>query len=149
LLRLNPNASYVCADLPETLLISQSYLPTTLPGVAVRDYMQNREGMKLDEPGLHFIGSHDLPRIGDRSVDYFLNIASFQEMRNSQVEGYLADIDRICRGVFYTRQISRTNFKDGFVVSGDEYYPFPSRWERKFIRNCDEWSGYFEAAFRL
>lgn len=149
LLRVNPKSSYICADLPETLLISQNYLPTTLPGIPVRDYRRNREKLAFSEAGLHFIGCHDLPRIPDKSIDYFLNIASFQEMQNKQVEGYLSDIDRVCKGIFYTRQINFTNRKDGFVVDGEEYYPFPPNWQRLYIRDADEWTGYFEAAFRM
>ena len=86
LMRVNPRVTYVCADLPETLIISQSYLPTTLDNVTSRAYRENLKRIDLSEPGLRFIGSHDLPRIPEKSIDVFINIASFQEMKNDQVE---------------------------------------------------------------
>ena len=85
-MRVNPRVTYVCADLPETLIISQSYLPTTLDNVTSRAYRENLKRIDLSEPGLRFIGSHDLPRIPEKSIDVFINIASFQEMKNDQVE---------------------------------------------------------------
>mgnify|MGYP000197496562 CR=1 FL=1 len=149
LLRINPSVKYICADLPETLLVSQSYLPTTLDGVRVSSYEDNIDNITLDEPGLTFIGSHDLDRLEANSIDFFINIASFQEMQNSQVKGYIEDIDRLCRGIFYSRQINFSNKKNGYQIEGSEYYSYPSRWQRLYIRDAPEWPDYFEAALKI
>ena len=40
--KVNPRATYIVFDLPEVLLISQTYLPTLLRGSITRQYSQNR-----------------------------------------------------------------------------------------------------------
>ena len=124
-------------------------MPKTLGQVNVKTFEDWQQNPYLPKSGLCFVGPQNLMSIPDKAFQYFINIASFQEMTNSQVEGYLSDIDRLCSGVFYTRQIKHSNFKDGFLTSGEKYYPFPDRWKVSYVRDIEEWPGYFEAAFRL
>ena len=153
LLRVNPSAVYIDADLPETLLIAESYLPSTLPGIDVHGYAFHRRSREIcraalhRQPGVHFIGSHMLPMIEDRAIDVFVNIASFQEMTNAQVHAYFDVIDRVTSGHIYLQQLARSNPKDGFSVKGDDYYPFRPNWSRRFVRPCPHIPHYFEAMF--
>ena len=88
-----------------------------------------------------------MEKVRCKTVDFLVNIASFQEMKNQQVKRYFSDFDRIINGIFYTKQIISSNYKDGFKVSGDNLYPYPKNWKKQFLRYPSEWPGYFEAAF--
>ncbi|HZT25508.1 MAG TPA: putative sugar O-methyltransferase [Pseudolabrys sp.] len=50
LLRVNPRATYIAADLPETLLIAESYLPRTIPSVLSYGYQDHRGGGRFSAP---------------------------------------------------------------------------------------------------
>tara|TARA_Y100000589_G_scaffold324047_1_gene359569 strand:+ start:1683 stop:2642 length:960 start_codon:yes stop_codon:yes gene_type:complete len=150
LVRINPKIIYVAADLPESLLISQNYLPKTLPSdTKIFSYKQNRLKLDFKDSGIYFIGSHHLEKVRCKTIDFLVNIASFQEMKNQQVKRYFSDFDRIVNGIFYTKQIRSSNYKDGFKVSGDNLYPYPKNWKKQFLRYPNEWPGYFEAAFNI
>jgi len=153
LLRINPSAVYIDADLPETLLIAESYLPSTLPGIDVYRYAFHRKSREicraalLKQPGVHFIGSHMLPMLEDRAIDLFVSIASFQEMTNEQVDAYFEVIDRVTSGHLYVQQLALSNPSCGFSVNGEDYYPFRPNWSRCFVRPCPHIPNYFEAMF--
>ena len=77
------------------------------------------------------------------------NIASFGEMSNDTVGFYLSQIDRICTGLFYMQQINFPNPKRGFITEGPDYYPFPSSWEKIYVRGSDMKYQYFESLYRI
>ena len=70
-------------------------------------------------------------------------------MSNSTVESYFSNIDRICDGFFYMEQINFSNHKNGFIVQGNDYYPFFSNWEKIYVRNSDIKYRYFESLHRI
>ena len=70
--------------------------------------------------------------IKDKKIDFLINIASFQEMKNAQVKLYLEDFDRIVDGIFYTKQINRSNPKDGFMKTNNQLYFYPKNWKKIF-----------------
>jgi putative sugar O-methyltransferase len=154
LLRINARATYLAVDIPETILITQNYLPRTLAGVPIYDYRHHKQqpqitrAQLLAEPGVHCLGTHMLPRIEDKAVDVFLNVFSFQEMPNAYVSCYFDDADRLTKGYFYVQQASVRNYADGFVRSGDDHYPFLAHWQKMFVRPCAHVPDYFEALYR-
>ncbi|HXG08247.1 MAG TPA: putative sugar O-methyltransferase [Gemmataceae bacterium] len=153
----NPNCVYVDCDLPEGSLVASSYLPKLLPRERVTPYPEVR-GMKritrdllLERGGLWFCGTQDLPRFADKSVDVFVNIASFQEMTRGQVEVYLREADRTTRGAFYCQEFwrpGRHRYKD-IVIGSHGEYAFPSHWDRVFLRNACFSERFFETGYRL
>ncbi len=155
LLRINAQATYVSVDIPETLLIAQHYLPKTLSGIRFYNYPHHKgrdlisRSELLTEPGAHFLGTHMLPHIENGAADVFVNVFSFQEMTNTQVRCYFADIDRLTRGHFYLQQVAATKYRDGFILVGDDYYPFLAHWQRVFLRPCEHVPDYFEALYRI
>ncbi len=155
LLRINKNATYIHVDIPIVSVIAQKYLPTTLTGVASYLYRDRpREGdlrrdYFLDRPGIHFLGSQDIERVAYNSVDLFINISSFQEMSNNTVEQYFAQIDRIVDGLFYMKQITAPNYKDGFITQGDDHYPILPKWQRIMLRRYPFQNGYFESIHKI
>ena len=155
LLRINRQATYLSVDIPETLLIAQNYLPRTLAETRFYDYHHHKgrnviaRSQLLAEPGVHFLGTHMLPIIENGAVDIFVNVFSFQKMTNTQVRHYFDDIDRVTRGHLYIQQVAATKYKDGFVVSGDDYYPFLGHWRKIFLRPCPHVPDYFEALYHI
>jgi putative sugar O-methyltransferase len=152
----NPRATFAILDLPETLLVSSTYLPRVLPNERVLSYRESRSLRTLDKAslaryGIVFLAAQDLERFADGSIDVLINIASFQEMTREQLAAYFAVIDRKLRGALYTLQLWRasTHAFDLGEVTGFDDYPFPTTWKRRLCRNAS-WSDlYFEAVFEV
>ncbi len=152
LLRINPAAAYLAVDIPESLLICQNGLPSTLE-VNAYGYLEHKGDVKrarlLAEPGAHFIGAHMVPQIEDNVADMFVNVASFQEMTNEQVRAYLLDAGRVSRSFIYIQQLAKSHHRGGFQFAADTRYPVPSSWKEIFWRPCFHLPGQFEALYRI
>jgi putative sugar O-methyltransferase len=152
----NPRCVYVACDLPETLLISSTYLPRKLPGERVHTYQQNREIGKftrellLQGGGLRFCGTQDLARFADKSIDFFINVASFQEMNLEQVRQYFTIIDRKVKGVLYLQEYWNGRERGlAQEIAGYSDYPFPPHWNCCFTRTASFSDLYFESAIKI
>jgi hypothetical protein len=119
-------------------------------------YVDNRKKnsyspQDLSSEGIHFCGAHDLAKFSDKSVDVFINIASFQEMTLEQVDSYFDLIDKKVKGMFYTQQLwtSKTHGLNHGEIFGFPDYPWRPYWTRLYLRNAS-WSDlYFETAFLI
>lgn len=146
---LNPRLTYVVFDIPDSLIVSSSYLPTVLPGCSVMSYREAREPARLERDTLQtrrlwFLGTHDLPRLADASVDLAVNVASFQEMVPDQVNRYLQVFGRLAsRGCFYQR-----NNVLGPECKRDDYV-FPQGWTRMFEQTSRFSGVVFESGWRI
>ncbi|WP_374349977.1 putative sugar O-methyltransferase, partial [Chitinimonas sp.] len=103
LLQINPKVSYIVLDLPEPLLISSTYLPKLLPDCSVADYLYGLDQPFLDrgrllQKNLWFLGAQDIQKIAAGSIDYFINVASFQEMSLAQTNAYLGWAGKVSQG---------------------------------------------------
>jgi len=154
---VNPRLVYVVFDLPEVLIMSQSYLPLLFPGDRFADYSEGRNVTafsrdKLLEKNMWFLGPQQMRRFMPASANFVINIASFQEMPVNYVSDYLTLFSDIARGGFcYTRQLcdgkSQGHHFDDISGVGD--YPFPSFWEKKYHRLSMLSDEFFEAGFRI
>lgn len=152
----NPQATYVIIDLPEVLFVSSNYLPKRLPTSNFLSYREGREmnsftKNKLEKFDGAFLGSFDLEKFDDNSIDFFINVASFQEMTVEQVKQYFDVIDRKVKGLFYTQQLfsSKTHTFDMGEISGYESYPFLKSWENISLTTAS-WSDlYFESIYKI
>jgi len=154
---VNPKCVYITCDLPESLFISSSYLPRLLQDTRAFHYIENRKVKTfsreslLCEGGIRFCGTQDLLRFADKSLDFFINIASFQEMTPEQVDQYFDIIDSKVNGILYIQeywsglQMGHTKRE----ISGYQSYPFRPHWKCNYVRNVSFSSTYFEAAFTL
>jgi len=155
--RVNPRLTYIIFDLPEALLISSTYLPRLLTGEEFRTYRQAREMPSLSRQaffgaGVWFLGSQDLLRVEEASLDIVVNIHSFQEMTETQVGQYFQIIsEKGGGGHFYLKQLweGATHGHHLGEISGYGRYPFPSAWEKVFVRNVSFSPDFFEAAYRI
>jgi putative sugar O-methyltransferase len=146
---INPLVTYVICDIPVSLLVSQHYLPTVLPGEKVFRYLDSRHGDEFTHAyfsgsaGLHFLASQDLARFARNAVDLFINVASFQEMTLEQVTKYFSIIDRTTRDALYLQQ----------RYQGDEVsrssYPYHPRWRMAFDRDIAFAPRSFESLYFL
>lgn len=94
--QLNPQSRYIICDLPESLFIALNYLPRFLSDC-------HPYGELGTDPGVYFLGSQDIAKLDDASVDVVVNIASFQEMTPEQIIAYMRIIETKAR-YFYTLQ---------------------------------------------
>jgi len=154
---VNPKSTYIACDLPESLLISSSYLPHVLPSARVFAYSANRtvdlftKELLLRDGGIRFCGSQDLLRFADKSIDFFINVASFQEMTQEQVDQYFDVIDRTVSRALYVQQYwngLRMGHR-GREIIGYEYYPFRQHWQCRYIRDVSFSNLYFEGAYTI
>ena len=152
--RINPHVSYLALDLPEILMIAMAVLPRMLPTETLSRYSETGKIPTLTkslllEKGLWFAGSQDLLKIADGAIDVFINVASFQEMKLSQVRAYFDLIDRKVAGTFYTQQyiVVSDAQRPYNAITGLEQYPFKSTWTECFKRHTTFSERFFEASF--
>lgn len=88
--QINPLATYILLDIPESLLLSTTYLPTVLPVEKFHFFSDTREGEIEFDGGVWMLPVQDLQRVKDKSLDCLVNIASFQEMSDEYVDLYAA-----------------------------------------------------------
>lgn len=146
LMLLNPLINYVACDIPMGLIVAQDVLPKYVT-VPVHCYSECRDIEVFDKSvlksGVWFCGTQQLDHFADKSVDVFVNIASFQELTLTQVTEYFTIIDRVTDGILYTRQRHQ-----GDELTRDNY-PYPGHWQRLYDRGIAFSPGYFEACFRV
>ena len=146
---LNPLITYIISDIPVSLMVSQHYLPTVLKQEKIFIYKDNKKIENFTHDyfrntnGLHFLGSQDLSRFSDKSIDFFINIASFQEMTQDQVDSYFSIINRITKKAVYLQQ----------RYMGDEVsrqsYPYDPKWKKIFDRDILFAPKYFESLYEI
>ncbi len=147
LAQVNPRLSYALLDIPASLLVSSTYLPQRLPGRSVGTYREARAIERFDNATLRgkslwFLGPQDLERMTEGAIDLFVNVASFQEMSEDQVNGYLEVMARVAAGGGgYLR-----NDWEG-VHSRFADYRVPAAWQQIFLRRSRFSPACFEAGY--
>ncbi|HEV3417171.1 MAG TPA: putative sugar O-methyltransferase [Pirellulales bacterium] len=154
--RINPRVAYLLLDLPEILMISMAVLPRLLPGESTSLYAETRAAPTLTksmllQKGLWFAGSQDLLKVADGAIDVFINVASFQEMKLSQVRTYFDLIDRKVSGIFYTQQyvVVSDAQRPYNAIGGLDQYPIKPAWAERFKRYTTFSERFFEAGFGI
>ncbi len=148
LLHANPLAHYVVFDIPETLLISSSYLPRVCAGFSFCSYEESRSGElsreRLLSKSIWFLGAQDLARLTPGSLDLMVNVASFQEMPGAQVNRYLEFIHKPALG----GHVYLRNARVGQGGSRVSEYSIPHGWTEKFYRDTVyDAGGFYEAGY--
>ena len=103
-----PRATYTIVDIPPSLYLSQRYLSQLFGADQVFAF---RPFTRFDDvrdefmaARIRFVASPQLPLLPPKLFDRLVNISSLHEMSRPQIENYLVQIDRVCRGRFYTKQ---------------------------------------------
>lgn len=147
----NPRATYIVFDIPSSLVVSSTTLPTLLPQTNIKRYQDSRGADeltrdKLTQHSIWILGSHDLRRVQRGAIDILINVASFQEMPPNQVNAYITIFDEVIeRGWVYLRNNNFSKF--GLAEQSD--YSIPARWRNIFLRSTPFSQSIFEAGFNL
>ncbi len=151
---INKKCVYIALDLPEALLICITRLSKLFSKQKILSYekLQTQRSWTKDQLlsyDLAFGGPQDLERCMNKSIDVLVNIGSFQEMTQPQVNAYLKLINRKLKGVFYTSQYWQPPriAKKYDAIEGYNSYRFPVTWKRKYLRNISYSERYFETGY--
>jgi putative sugar O-methyltransferase len=127
-----PQASYCIIDLPPALFLAQEYLSRLFPQETIFRYRPFSSFAEVrdefEASRIRFLMAHQIELLPDKFIDLMINISSLHEMTREQICGYYQQIDRLCRGRFYTKQWIRSRARENeFVIRQDEY-PVPAAW---------------------
>jgi putative sugar O-methyltransferase len=146
-----PDSTFVILDLPEALLCSSTWLERSLPG-DVHPYEASREVDRLSRSELlqkkiWTLAAHQIEAIEADAADVFINIYSFAEMPLDAITNYFGHVDRLTRGIFYSKQRKlENNLADGGPI-GEATYPIRPHWARHLYRTTSLQEGFFESAY--
>lgn len=136
LLKTLPDSTYCVIDIPPALFIAQDYLSKVFPKEKVfkfRPFKSFKEiKAEFEQSRIQFIMPHQIELLPDKYFDLFINISSFHEMTRDQIGNYIKQINRLCKGYFYTKQWRKSRTKDNQFIKQNEY-PIPKNW--KVINN--------------
>ena len=112
--RLCPDTTYVCVDLPPTILFSAVYLMTLFPEARTLIYGEpdfEQKLTRLADYDFVFAPHFYFPLLPQPKIHLALNMVSFQEMTTGQVDGYARILkDFGCRRIYsLNRDRSRHN----------------------------------------
>lgn len=152
-LRALPSATYCILDVHPALLIAQQYLTEVFPDEKIFRFQRfhSYEDIQdeFESSRIRFLSANQIELIPPKQFDLFLNISSLHEMTFQQIENYLSQISRLCRGRFYTKQwrVSRAT-ENGFVIKEKEY-PVPDSWTAVYHRQHPLQRMFFEALYQV
>jgi hypothetical protein len=144
LTQVNKNISYHIFDIPHVLYVSHEYLRNNVKHTNVFSYEESKELLKqkTQTPGISFYTPHFLEEFENKSFDITINVASFQEMNQEQVNGYFNKINQLSK-YFYTQQ----RYSD--LDMNYERYPIYDNWEQIFDKDVNFHPLWFEKFFKI
>lgn len=142
LTQINKNLSYNIFDIPHVLYVSHEYLTKTVKHTQVYNYEESKNLLrkKSVKPGIFFYTPHFLERFEKKSFDLVINIASFQEMNQGQVNGYFNKINELSKMLY-----SQQRYSD--LDMNYEKYPQYSNWDKILDKDVNFHPLWFEQAF--
>jgi putative sugar O-methyltransferase len=153
-LRARPGCKYWIVDLPPALYASQQYLSTVLPErkvFAFRHFEHYREvAAEVEKADICFFSANQIRLLPDKVTGAFIAVSNLHEMRREQIELYFNEVDRLTRGVFYSKQwlSSRTTKEEGFVLRQGEY-PVKSTWQTLYDERHPFQTWFFHALYAI
>lgn len=141
-------------DLPGTLIFSQYYLSKLFSSDNILKYEDSRDIEsfdvdKLKKCRLVFLGRWQLPKFANKSLDVFINIYSFQEMKVEQINNYFNLIEEKVRNLFYNKQsIVSVNDWDNVKITKDTY-PIRKNWKEIYFRKSKLAQYMFESLYKI
>ena len=153
--KMLPEVKYLIVDIPPALWVSERYLRSIFPdrqAFAFRPFERFEEiAEEFEQSSLAFFLPSQIELLPNRIADLVLNISSLHEMKQNQINFYMAQIDRLLtdRGYFYTKQwkVSKHLFAD--ITIREQDYPIPAGWVTVFHRNARVQAKFFEALYQM
>lgn len=133
-LRALPGVSVCVVDLPPALFLAQEYLGRLFPNDQIfrfrpfQSYSEVKD--EFESARIRFLMAHQLALLPAKTFDLVINISSLHEMTRPQIEHYYREIDRVCRGRFYTKQYLRSRERENRHIIRHDEYPVPATWTR-------------------
>ena len=150
---LQPGCRYILVDIPPALYVAQRYLSAVFEGHKIfafrpfNSFDQVRD--EFSEATIIFLTPNQLELLPDKSIDLFVNISSFHEMRMDQIKYYFSEIDRLTRRSFSFNQWQETPipFENETITEAD--YPIRENWRLINRQQCKVQTYFFEALYEL
>lgn len=148
-----PNGKYIIVDIPPALFVSQEYLSSVFPDKKIFTFRCFEKFSEVEQEfqdaDIVFLLPHQAKILPGKSIDLFINISSLHEMQMQQIHEYFKLIDKLTRGMFYSKQwmISK-NPEDGIVVAKNDY-PIPDHWQELYSRPAKVQVHFFEAMYAM
>lgn len=151
-LRLSPKIKYFIIDLPPSLFIAQDYFRKIMPSVK-RFYFRNFKSFlevekEIKFANLIFLMPHQIELLPRKMFDLMINISSLHEMEIEQINNYLHQIGRLCKGYFYSKQWKRAIVGDNNFINLEKYV-IPRKWKKVFFRTSSIQRLFFEALYKV
>ena len=112
-----PGCTYVCFDLPSTLLVASYNIKMTFPDLKIGLYEDFKNYQKITRKEIEQFDIVMLPNwclelVEKDLFDVFINVGSLSEMDREIIKNYIQLIEKTTRGYFYTvnRNISVKEF---------------------------------------
>ena len=146
-----PRCTYTIIDIPPALNVAQEYLTKVFPNETAfgfRPFKRYEDVQaEFESSRIRFLAAHQIALLPPKQFDLFVNISSLHEMTYPQIRNYVEQIDRVCRGRFYTKQwrVARTAV-NGPVITESEY-PFPASWTTVYHRRHPIQRMFFHALY--
>ncbi len=151
-LKAIPKISYTIIDIPPALFISQDYLSKVFFGEKIFYFRPFGSFKKVknefESAKIRFLMAHQIEYLPEKYFDHILTVSSFHEMTRKQIRNYIAHVDRLTKGYFYTKQWLRSRTKDNDHITQKEY-PIPKKWRTIFQRHHPIQSTFFEALYKM
>lgn len=152
-LTLQPGCRYILVDIPPALYIAQRYLSAVFKDRKIFSFRpfdsfdQVRD--EFAEASIIFLTPNQLELLPDKSIDLFVNISSFHEMRMDQIRYYFHQIDRLTRRYFYFKQWKETTIpmENERITEAD--YPIGDHWRLINRQQCKVQTYFFEALYEI
>lgn len=149
--KLYPKSKIIMVDIPPAIILAQWYMSKVFPEsrvLPIGDYKSFEEIKKeYKSADFIFLLPHQISLIPRKSVNIFININSFQEMSLGQIKMYFRYVNKLTKGVFYSKQWKKQDNPHADVQISEHEYPINKNWKRIFHRESQVQSKFFEEAY--
>ena len=132
ILKTLPDSTYCVIDIPPALFIAQNYLSKVFIKEKIFKFrpftLFKKVKKEFESSRIQFLLPHQIELLPKDYFDLFINISSLHEMTREQIRNYIKQIDRLCKGYFYTKQWRKSRTKDNAFIKENEY-PIPRSWK--------------------
>ena len=151
-LSMNPGLKYWIIDIKPAIDVSQNYLTKTLPQRKIFTYRPFTNFADVSDEVMAsdvcFFMADQTPLLPAQSADLVICISNLHEMSREQINFYYDQIDRLCRGFFYSKQWMKSiATENGFTIRREEY-PTKRSWRELFNRRHDVQSWFFHSLYK-
>jgi len=150
-LELLPDVKYIIVDFPPALFISETYLSNQFPKKKIfkfRPFDSYTEiEAELSKADIAFFLPTQIHRIPKKSIDLFISISSFHEMRLDQIHYYFDRIDELSNYLYFKQSKISHPYEARSILESD--YPVRQAWDKIFWRDCPVQPSCFEALLSL